>query len=360
MTAVVELLSALVKFPTQQAGADGKAGNERAICEYLVPLLQARHADEVVFGTAPRSEGGEGAFVFARWGTPRRVINAHVDTVPANAGWSRDPWSPHIEHGRLYGLGSADTKGAIAATLVALDGAKPRDLGVLFSGDEEAGSGVMQVFLESEHAREIRQAIVCEPTARAAGIAHRGVLAQQATLLGPGGHSSKADHLPKPIAKLARLAVALDDVARRRLHDGPAGMTGTCLNLAALHGGVAFNVIPGRGELEWSLRPYPGFDRAGWDREVGALAAAIDPAITLATTIDHAPFACDALADLARPFARTIGPLDFWTEAALWSARGVDAIVIGPGDIAQAHAADEFVPLDDLDWAVALLRAWMN
>ena len=360
MTAVVELLSALVKFPTQQAGADGKAGNERAICEYLVPLLQARHADEVVFGTAPRSEGGEGAFVFARWGTPRRVINAHVDTVPANAGWSRDPWSPHIEHGRLYGLGSADTKGAIAATLVALDGANPRDLGVLFSGDEEAGSGVMHVFLESAHAREIRQAIVCEPTARAAGIAHRGVLAQKATLLGPGGHSSKADHLPKPIATLARLAVALDDVALRRLHEGPAGMTGTCLNLAALHGGVAFNVIPGRGELEWSLRPYPGFDRAGWDREVVALAAAIDPAITIATTIEHAPFACDALADLARPFARTIGPLDFWTEAALWSARGVDAIVIGPGDIAQAHAADEFVSLDDLDWAVALLRAWMN
>jgi len=360
VTAVVELLSALVKFPTQQAGADGKAGNERAICEYLVPLLQARHADEVVFGTAPRSEGGEGAFVFARWGTPRRVINAHVDTVPANAGWSRDPWSPHIEHGRLYGLGSADTKGAIAATLVALDGANPRDLGVLFSGDEEAGSGVMHVFLESAHAREIRQAIVCEPTARAAGIAHRGVLAQKATLLGPGGHSSKADHLPKPIATLARLAVALDDVALRRLHEGPAGMTGTCLNLAALHGGVAFNVIPGRGELEWSLRPYPGFDRAGWDREVVALAAAIDPAITIATTIEHAPFACDALADLARPFARTIGPLDFWTEAALWSARGVDAIVIGPGDIAQAHAADEFVSLDDLDWAVALLRAWMN
>ena len=357
---VVDLLAELVRFPTQQAGADGKPGNERAICEFLVPLLVARGADDVVFATAPRSGGGEGGYVFARWGTPRRAINAHIDTVPANAGWSRDPWTPHVEHGRLYGLGSADTKGAIAATLVAIDAGRPRNLGVVFSGDEEAGSGVMHAFLESEHAAAIREVIVCEPTARAAGIAHRGVLAQKATLLGPGGHSSKADRLPKPLATLARFAATLDDVAARRIGDGPLNMPGTCLNIAALHGGVAFNVIPARGELEWSLRPYPGFDRADWDREVRALASAIDPGIAIAATIDHAPFACAALAEFARPFAQTIGGLDFWTEAALWSARGIDAIVIGPGDIAQAHAADEFVSLADLDWAVELLGCWMR
>ncbi|HEU0029563.1 MAG TPA: M20/M25/M40 family metallo-hydrolase [Kofleriaceae bacterium] len=355
-----DLLADLVRFPTQQAGADGNPGNERALCEHLVPLLRARGADEVVLDVAPRSEGGEGAFVFARWGTPRRLINAHVDTVPANAGWSRDPWTPHVADGKLYGLGASDTKGAIACALVALDGAKPRDLGVLFSGDEEAGSGVMRAFLASPHVRGIEQVLVCEPTARTAGIGHRGVLAQQAVLLGPGGHSSKADTLPKPIAKLARLATALDELGIRRLHDGPPGMTGTCLNLAALRGGVAFNVIPARAELEWSLRPYPGFDRAIWDREVAALATAIDPAITLATTIDHTPFACDALADFVRPFAASIGTLDFWTEAALWADAGVDAIVIGPGDIAQAHAADEFVPLADLEWAVELFRAWIR
>jgi acetylornithine deacetylase len=360
VSAVADLLAELVAFPTQQPGADGVSGNERAICDHLVGLLRARHADEVVLGTAPRSDGSEGAFVFARWGTPARLVNAHVDTVPANAGWSRDPWSPHVADGKLYGLGSADTKGAIAATLVALESARPREFGVLFSGDEEAGSGVMRAFLDSPHARGIREVVVCEPTARVAGVAHRGVLAQKAVMLGPGGHSSKADHLPKPIARLARLATALDDAAVRRLHDGPPDMTGTCLNLAALRGGVAFNVIPGRGELEWSLRPYPGFDRAGWDREVAALAAAIDPAISTEVLIDHAPFACTAMAERVRPFVRSVGPLDFWTEAALWSERGVDAIVIGPGDIAQAHAADEFVTLDDLDWAVALLRAWMD
>ena len=168
-----------------------------------------------------------------------------------------------------------------------------------------------------------------------------------------------ADHLPKPLAQLARLAVALDDSAARRANDGPAGMTGTCLNLGSLTGGIAFNVIAARAELEWSLRPYPGFDRAGWDREVAALVG--DAAFE--TLIDHPPFAAragSALPALVAPFADSVGPLHFWTEAALYALHGIDAVVIGPGDIAQAHAADEWVPLEDLDWAVELLRATMR
>jgi acetylornithine deacetylase len=354
---VADLTAELVAFPTQQAGPERGAGDERALCEYLAPMLRSAGADEVIVGIATRSDGGPGAYVFARWGTPRRLINVHVDTVPANAGWTRDPWTPYVADGRLYGLGSADTKGAIAATLVAIEATRPRDFGVLFSGDEEAGSGVIRAFLAGPHAAAIREVIVCEPTARTAGIAHRGVLGQRARLTGPGGHSSKADRLPKPIAQLARFAAALDDAGIRRLHDGPAGMQGTCLNIAALGGGVAFNVIPARGELEWCLRPYPGFDRAGWDREVTGLAARIDPQITLETTIEHVPFSCNALTDHVKRFVRSVGTLDFWTEAALWAKHGKDAIVIGPGDIAQAHAADEYVALDDLEWAVGVFRS---
>jgi len=357
MNRVAEILAELVAIPTQQAGPDGIAGDEKRLCEHLAPMLRARGADEVIVGDGIRTDGRAGAYVFARWGTPRRIINAHVDTVPANAGWSRDPWQPHVANGRLYGLGSADTKGAIAATLVALDRGTPKDVGVLFSGDEEAGSAIMEAFLASPHARGIEQAIVCEPTARVAGIAHRGVLGQHASLEGQGGHSSKADFMPKPMVQLAKLAVALDDLGRARLQQGPADMRGTCLNIAALHGGVAFNVIPQRGRLEWSLRPYPGVDRAAWDRDVAAAARAIDPAIELATTIDHAPFSCSTLADEVRPHVARIGSLDFWTEAALYEHHGIAAIVVGPGDIGQAHAADEFVALEDLDWAVELYAA---
>lgn len=355
-----ELLADFIRFPTQQAGADGKAGNELALCEHLAPMLRALHADEVVVGTAPRSEGGEGAYVFARWGTPKRVINAHVDTVPANAGWTTDPWTPRFDGDRLYGLGAADTKGGIAVSLVELGKLEPRDVGVLFSGDEEAGSGVMRAFLATPYVKDIREVLVCEPTARAAGVAHRGVLTQAATARGPGGHSSKADHLPKPLAVLARFATALDDIGVRRRSDGPPGMTGTCLNIADFRGGVAFNVIPAHAELEWSIRPYPGFDRADWDREIAAAAHAIDPSIAITSTLDHTPFRCEQLAEFAKPFVQRIGPLDFWTEAALWEAAGVDAIVIGPGDIAQAHAADEYVELAELAWFADVVRAFLG
>jgi acetylornithine deacetylase len=375
MSRVADILAELVAIPTHQAGPDGKAGNERKLCDHLAPLLRERGADEVVVADATRTDGSPGAYVFARWGTPHRIINAHIDTVPANAGWSRDPWQPHSEGGKLYGLGSADTKGAIAATLVALDAQKPTNAGVLFSGDEEHGSHVMHAFLESPHAKAIKEAIVCEPTARVAGIAHRGVIGQIATVEGEGGHSSKADFMPKPIAKLARLAVKIEALGRKRLHDGPPGMTGLCMNIAAIHGGVAFNVIPQRGALEWSLRPYPGFDRAMWDGDVAAAITDIEAEdwetrgrpssdsyaprdlIALTSPVDHAPFACDKLAGAVRPFVSKVGSLDFWTEAALYQAHGIDAIVVGPGDIGQAHAADEFVTLEDLDWAVDLYRS---
>jgi acetylornithine deacetylase len=365
MLEVADHLQALVALPTHQRGPDGTIGNERLMCEHLAPLLAARGADEVIVADAARSDGTAGAYVFARWGTPRRVINAHIDTVPPNRGWTRDPWTPAIIDGELYGLGSADTKGAIAATLVALDTARPRDVGVLFSGDEEAGSAVMHAFLASPHAAAIREVVVCEPTARRAGIAHRGVVAQRTKVRGEGGHSSMADHMPRPIAMLARLAVALDDLARAHLDVGPPGMTGLCFNLAALHGGVAFNVIPASAELEWSLRPYPGFDRAWWDREVAACVSGVSGvsgagAAEIVTTIDHAAFATQPdsrLAEVVRPFARELGAVDFWTEAALLGRRGIDAIVIGPGDIAVAHAADEHVSLADLDWAVELIAA---
>jgi acetylornithine deacetylase len=372
MSRVADILAELVAIPTHQAGPDGKAGNERRLCDHLAPLLRERGADEVIVADAKRTDGSPGAYVFARWGTPRRIINAHVDTVPANAGWSRDPWQPHVEGGRLYGLGSCDTKGAIAATLVALDAQRPTHAGVLFSGDEEHGSHVMHAFLDTPHAKQVVQAIVCEPTARVAGIAHRGVIGQIAAVDGEGGHSSKADYMPRPIAKLARLATKIEHLGWARLHDGPPGMTGVCMNIAAIHGGVAFNVIPQRGSLEWSLRPAPGFDRARWDSDVALAISQADEedraarppqrgtardAITLTTPVDHAPFACDALADAVRPFVAKVGSLDFWTEAALYQQHGIDAIVVGPGDIGQAHAADEFVTLEDLDWAVDLYRA---
>jgi acetylornithine deacetylase len=359
MNEVASLLAELIAMPTQQAGPHRGAGDELALCRHLAPRLE-RAGAAVDIVEVPRGSGELGGYLFARWGKPRRIVNAHIDTVPANTGWTRDPWTPTQLGDRLYGLGSADTKGAIAAAVIAAERVAPTDTGLLFSGDEEHGTAAVHAFLASPAAATVQFAVVCEPTARRAGLAHRGVLASRATLRGAGGHSSKADTLHRPIPQLARLAVYLDDLGRARLHDGPADMKGLCLNVAGLHGGVAFNVVPSQAELTWSLRPAPGFDDVSWRAEVAAAAHAIDPGITIDEVIDHAPFRCapaytGALRDLLAGHVDAFGPLDFWTEAALYGARGIHAVVVGPGNIEQAHTADEWVALADLDWAVEML-----
>lgn len=359
MAPVAELLADLIALPTHHDPRPDRGGDELALCRHLAPLLAARGADEVTVVETGRATGGPGGYVFARWGTPRLLVNAHVDTVPANTGWTRDPWTPAIVDGKLYGLGACDTKGAIATALCAAERITPRDTALLFSGDEERGTAAVHHFLASPHRAGIERALVCEPTSRRAGVAHRGVLSARATVRGQGGHSSLADRLPAPIVTMARLATLLDHLGKKFRELGPDGMKGLCLNVAALEGGVAFNVVPETASLLWSIRPWPGFDRDTWDQLVAGAIAALDAGVTTTVELDHAPFAGGgpAVRALVRDHATDFVALDFWTEAALYQEAGVDAVVIGPGDIAWAHAADEHVTLADLDWAVDLFTS---
>lgn len=351
----VALLSELVAFRT-----DVDEGHERPLADHLAELLRRRGADEVTVADVPRREGKAASYVYARFGRPRLLVNAHLDTVPPNADWTQDPFVPRVADGRLHALGAADTKGAVAAILAALEEATPADTGILFSGDEETSSVVMRDFVSGPHLAGLERAIVCEPTSLRAGTRHRGIASFEVDVSGPGGHSSLADTLPSPIAMLSRLGVALDDWARARSKAGPPGFLGMCVNLAKLEGGVAFNVIPAHGRLVVSLRPPPGADMGAIRAELDAMVASVVPEATLRFTRDNAPFATRDLAAF-EPLvgAAAAAPIDlgFWTEAALLAASGVDAIVFGPGDIAQAHGPDEWVSLDELYRARDVFRA---
>jgi len=320
-------------------------GDEPALAAMLGEALRAHRPDELRVELVPRAEGKPSAWVFARFGAPRLVVNAHLDTVPPNADWSSDPFTPRIEGGRLYALGAADTKGAAAAILAALDEGRPRDVGVLFSGDEESTSVAMDAFLASSAREGIERAVVCEPTNLRYGVRHRGYVALEVVVSGPGGHSSKADHLPAPIAMLAHVAVALEAWALEQKSQGPRGFEGMCLNLAKLDGGVAFNVIPAQARLGVSLRPPPGTDVGALLDELRARIARVCPAAEVRFHRKNAPFATRDVASFQPGQTLDLG---FWTEAALLSAAGIDAVVMGPGDIAQAHAPDEWVTLEEL------------
>jgi acetylornithine deacetylase len=356
MSDLVALLSRLIAVDTHNPG-----GDERAFCTLAAEELRAR-GGEVRVVEVPR-EGGVGAYAIATWGRPRLLVNVHVDTVPPNAGWSADPYRARVADGRLYGLGSADTKGAIAALLGALDAAPARDLAVVLSGDEERTGTVVRAVLERERAvlAEAKRAIVCEPTSCRAGTRHRGILWIEAALGGRGGHSSRADELPAPLADVARLAVAFAEWGRRQRELGPLGFRGMCMNVARLDGGIAFNVVPDEARLTVSVRPPPGSDVMAVRSELYALAADVLPAARLSSPIANPSFATREPG--AFPSALGAGaPLDlaFWTEAALFGAAGIDCVVFGPGDIAHAHAPDEFVPIADLERARDVFAATLR
>jgi acetylornithine deacetylase len=302
---------------------------------------------------------GDHAYVYARFGAeaPALLLNAHVDTVPVNSGYTSPPHLLVRRGDRLHGLGTADTKGAIAAILEALAaGPVRRSVGVLFSGDEERTGTCIRAFLDSAAARGIERAIVCEPTSCRVGVRHRGIGAATAALDGPGGHSSRVDQLGNPLATLARAAVALDDMGRSHLGQGPAGFEGIQLNVASLDGGIAFNVVPTRATLSFSLRPAPGaqVEELLAEAERRVRAAVAPQAIVWTVATSSPPFATRDLPAFEPLLgARLADPVDlgFWTEAARLSERGIDAVVYGPGAVGQAHAADEYVEIAELEAA---------
>ena len=347
-------LAELCAFDTQNP-----MGNERPLVDALARQLGELGASAVTV----RAVDGH-AFVYARFGAepPRLLVNAHVDTVPANTGYTASPHQLIERNGRLTGLGAADTKGAIASIMEAIatvraTGKTPRDVGVLFSGDEERRGTCIRQFLDDPALADgLEQAIVCEPTGCTVGWRHRGIGAAEATAVSPGGHSSRVDTVPNPIAILARAAVALDDMGRRHRDQGPPGFEGLCLNVAALDGGLAFNVIPTRATLRLSLRPAPGADLTALldEAERTAREAGAPAAIGWSVITANPPFQTrDRGAFEVLLGERAHNPVDlaFWTEAALISAAGIDAVVFGPGHIEQAHAADEYVDLVELEAA---------
>jgi acetylornithine deacetylase len=353
---VEQRLAEIVAFDTRNPG-----GDEQPLSEHLAAALRALGAS---FVEVVPVAGHVSTYARFGAGSPSLLVNAHLDTVPANAGYSADPLVLVRRDRRLHGLGSADTKGAIAAILEALARAQaasavPDHLAVLFSGDEELGGVCMRDFLTSERCQGLARAVVCEPTGCQVGVRHRGVHAERITATGPGGHSSLAKRVPNPLTALARAAVALDELGARHHGSGPAGLRGLCMNVAALDGGMAFNIIPSAASLTFSLRPPPGVDLAAIRAEARDLvAAATAPLATRWEVVaSNPPFATRDRASFAGLFGeRATVDLPFGTEAGQLVQAGIDAVVFGPGRVEQAHAPDEHVDLDELEEAVAVFE----
>ena len=313
--------------------------------EYLRGALAAHKPDEIIIETVARTRGkSDSGYVMARWGTPKVLLNVHIDTVPSGEGWTSDPLTLRRENGRVIGLGTSDIKGAAACILGAMETLKPRDVAVLFSGDEEHGSEVMPAVIQRGHYGGAKTAIVCEPTCCEVGRRHRGMLALNALFTGRGGHSSLSDVTERPLLQAAKLAAAWGEYNDVHLGLGEDPYKGLCLNIGDIENDGAYNVIPTRSKLWASMRPPPGDNVDARRKDLLRIASEVTPEAVLDTIVAFEPFASQDPQAFEPVFGDTpIVDLPYWTEAAMLSQAGLNVVVYGPGDVEQAHKPNEYV-----------------
>ncbi|MFO7763189.1 MAG: acetylornithine deacetylase [Wenzhouxiangellaceae bacterium] len=297
--------------------------------------------------------------LFARRGRPEVLFNCHLDTVPVGEGWSVPPLRLTVRDARAWGRGVCDIKGA-AAALLAVAEATDAPMALLLTSDEEgAGGCCVREFLATAAANEFRQAVVCEPTANRAVLAHRGFLSVLGHFTGTAGHSSEFRALEDSAVHAAGrwIAAAVEYCASEAEADRH-----TCFNVGKIGGGLKSNVIADRCDLHYSARLAPGQDNQALLDAISGLAGA-DARAEWNVPFSGPPLPSGGrVSDAARAFAESLGleiteSVDFWTEASLFSAAGMDAVVLGPGHIEQAHTVDEWVALDQLETAASQYRA---
>ena len=344
--AVLKHLAALVSFdtrnPPRQIPAEGG----------LFGYLHEQLSDFQVEVT----DHGDGAVsLFAVRGQPRVLFNVHMDTVPDSPAWTADPHVLRIEGDRAIGLGACDIKGA-AAGLLAVAQSTPGDLALLFSSDEEANDPrCIAAFLQRDHG--FKDVVVAEPTRCEAVLAHRGISAVRMQFHGAAGHASGPQAMQaSALHQAMRWGVRSLEHVEAHAAQEFGGLKGLRFNIGRVEGGIKANVIAPQAEVRFGFRPLPslamnelheqfrGFAEQGTDYEETFRG----PSLPAGDARDAENRRRDAQA-LAESLQLPIGnAVDFWTEASLFSQAGMNAIVYGPGDIAQAHTADEWVAVEQL------------
>jgi acetylornithine deacetylase len=290
---------------------------------------------------------------------------SHLDTVPG-IGWDRDPWTPAVEGDRLIGLGSCDMKGPLAATIVAAAGIDSGRLAqpilVVATADEEiSGQGAIEVVARSElfRAASPRHGVVAEPTRLIPVRAHKGAAFVYATAHGVAAHTStdrgvSANFLIAPfLAEMAELAQHLKtDPAYHNPEFDPPTLG---FNLVLDDCGCKPNVTAAKTVSTMSLRPMPDDRSADVIADISARARRHGLEVS---TKQYAPFSVSVDATIVRAAIAVTGAakaqtVPFGTEATFYQ-EALELVILGPGDIAQAHTNGEWIALSQLHEAVGI------
>ena len=360
---VLDHLEALVSFDTRNPPRAIAA--QGGIFDYLRAQLAG-------FRIEVTDHGAGAVSLYAVRGAPKILFNVHLDTVPDSPHWSAAPHVMRRLDDRVTGLGVCDIKGAAAALLAAAQRTQG-DAAFLFTSDEEANdprciaaflgriskprptssNGALPAIAVPE------TIIVAEPTMSRAVLAHRGLSSVSMRFAGRAGHASAAlDTAASALHQAVRWSNRALDHVQALAAEEFGGLRGLRFNIGRIEGGIKANVIAPEASLRFGFRPLPS---TGTEALLATFAAFAEPAAASFEETFRGPSlpsgapemaetrrlaAQQAAERLGLPLGRAV---DFWTEASLFSEAGYTALVYGPGDISQAHSADEWVALEQLE-----------
>ena len=363
-----EILDRLIAFPTVS-----RDSNLDLISHVRDFLGQRGISSQLI-----HDEGGTKANLYATVGPQDRpgvMLSGHTDVVPVDGqDWTVPPFAVTERAERLHGRGTADMKGFIASVLAFIDRLDVSRLTtpvhLAFSHDEEVGCvGVRRLIsmLESAPVRP-RFCIVGEPTSMQVVSAHKGKTAGRISCRGHESHSSLAPDGLNAIYlatdMIAAIRAGQDRLARSGPFDEDYEVAYTTLHVGTIEGGTALNIVPRDCRFAFEIRHLPADDpdrivadlRDEADRILSAVKGRF-PDAAIGIEITNAYPALDTPPDSevigfvkSLTGANRFGKISFGTEGGLFSTRlGIQTVVIGPGDIAQAHKPDEYIDAAQLE-----------
>lgn len=377
----VSLTQALVRIDSRNPLLVSGAPGESAVARHLAEVIGGWGFSPELTDAAPGRTN-----LLARFGppdTPALIFAGHLDTVGVE-GMTHAPFDADIRDGKLYGRGSADMKSGSAAMCVAAARAAhttgagaTRQIIVALAADEEYASIGMRAFVTNGLVAEA--AIITEPTKLAIMPAHRGFVWVEMEFTGRAAHGSRYDIGVDAIRHAALVLAELDELDNTELPKKTHPLLGRgSLHASLIEGGIGLTTYPDRCVVKIERRTLPGENAESTLAEVRAACERVSvrrPALRAQVRLMESQLPSDVSVDapvvkMLRNAAIAAGEnpaiegMSAWTDAAVLNSAGIPAICFGPGDIGLAHAAEEFVPVDEIERATAVLtrlaQDWMS
>ena len=300
----------------------------------------------------------------------RILLAPHLDTVNVV---SERQFKPAVRSGKLVGRGACDTKGSVAAMFSAVcklahARARPRSTEIVFVGlvDEEYAQGGSRALAASRLKADL--AIVGEPTRLIVATAHKGSVWLDVETRGKSAHGATPQFGTNAVHEMARVVDAIEtdygQQLRRKQH--PVLGHGT-VSVGTIRGGTQTNIVPDECVISVDRRTLPAETETSASRDLERFLRArkLNAQVTSLKLKPCPPLETDARLPLVKQFLRSVGQprpqgVHYFCDAALLAAGGIPSVVFGPGDIAQAHTADEWISLSQLDRARAMLLRFLK